>query len=122
MPNLRCHQILTRAIHIACILCFGFSAGAALNGESPETGDSATRAFDVPAGDAHITLKQFAQQARLELLYSAREIEGTRTNPIKGDFTPREALNRMLNGTKLIATPGRNRGAVAVTRAPDPND
>lgn len=122
MPNPPCKKILTLTLHIACILCLGFSAGAALRGESPDVGDSATRTFDVPAGDAHITLKQFAQQARLELLYSAREIEGTRTNPIKGDFTPREALSKMLNGTKLIATPGRNRGAVAVTRAPDPND
>lgn len=112
--------ILTRLLRLTCILCFGFSVAALLRGES-EVGDTATRSFDIPAGEAHVALKQFAQQAGLELLYSAREIAGTKTNAVKGVFTPQEALKHMLSGTRLIATPGKNRGAVAVTRAPDPN-
>lgn len=90
-------------------------------GATSEVGDSTKKSFDVPAGEASVALKQFAQQAGVELLYSAKEIGGTRTNAIKGVLTPQEALMKMLSGTKLIATPGKDRGAVAVTRAPDPN-
>jgi len=86
-----------------------------------EVGDTTKKTFDVPAGDAPLSLKQFAQQAGVELLYSAKEIAGTKTNAVKGVLTPHEALTKMLRGTKLIATPGKSRGAVAVTRAPDPN-
>ena len=82
---------------------------------------TAKKSFDVPAGDAPVSLKQFAQQSGLELLYSAKEIAGAKTNAVKGVFTPREALAKMLNGTKLVATPGKTSGALAVTRAPDPN-
>jgi hypothetical protein len=81
----------------------------------------AKKSFDVPAGNAPVSLKQFAQQSGLELLYSVKDIEGTKTNAVKGLFTPREALVKMLSGTKLIATPGKVSGAFAVTRAPDPN-
>lgn len=121
MLNTPCHPLFTRLLRLACVLSFGFSVAAVLRGESSEIGDTATRSFDIPAGEAHVALKQFAQQAGLELLYSAREIAGTKTNTVKGVFTPHEALKQMLSGTKLIATPGKNRGAVAVTRAPDPN-
>lgn len=79
------------------------------------------KSFNVPAGDAPTSLKQFAQQSGVELLYSPKEIEGTKTNAVKGYLTPREALAKLLDGTKLIATPGKTSGALAVTRAADPN-
>lgn len=121
MPVLTCCRAPARFIRLAAVVCLGFSVAWGPNAAASETGAAAKRSFDVPAGDAPVSLKQFAQQAGLELLYSAREMEGARTNAVKGVFTPREALARMLTGTKLISTPGRTRGAVAVTRAPGPN-
>ncbi|HRP05704.1 MAG TPA: STN domain-containing protein [Opitutaceae bacterium] len=104
-----------------CVLCAVSLTATALHSEPFDVGDATKRTFDVPAGDAHVALKQFAQQAGLELLYSAREIAGAKTNAVKGELTAQDALKRLLSGTRLIATPGKNRGAVAVTRAPDPN-
>jgi outer membrane receptor for ferric coprogen and ferric-rhodotorulic acid len=48
--------------------------------------DAAKKSFDVPAGDAPHSLKQFAQQSGLELLYSTKEIAGATTNAVKGVF------------------------------------
>lgn len=79
------------------------------------------KAFDIPAGKAATALKQFAQQSGLELLYSPKEIEGARTNAVKGRYLPHAALAKMLEGTELIATEGEQSGALAVRRIPDPN-
>lgn len=114
-------SMLTRFIRRVGILFVVFCAGQGLWGETPQGGGPSTRSFDIPAAEAQVALKKFAQQSGLELLYSTREIVGITTNAVKGVFTAQEALHHLLDGTKLIATPGRNRGAVAVTRAPDPN-
>ncbi len=110
-----------RILRLAAVLCLGLSAASAGRAASDEAGEATKKSFDVPAAEAPVSLKQFAQQAGMELLYSAKEVAGAKTNAVKGVLTPREALSRMLSGTKLIATPGKNRGAIAVTRAPDPN-
>lgn len=121
MTTHACHNIFACVRRLVVILCFEFGLASIVSGATPEAADTAKRSFDVPAAEAPVSLKQFAQQAGLQLLYSAREIAGTKTNAVKGLFTPREALSKMLSGTKLIATPGQTRGAVAVTRAPGPN-
>jgi hypothetical protein len=59
--------------------------------------------FDIPAGDADETLRQFLASAQIEMLYLREDIRGTRTNPVTGDFSPREALERMLANTPLHA-------------------
>lgn len=79
------------------------------------------KAFDIPAGNAAVALKQFAQQSGLELLYSTVEIKGTTTHAVKGRYQPLAALEKMLRGTDLIATQGEQSGAIAVRRVPDPN-
>jgi hypothetical protein len=110
-----------RILPLAALLFFGLGAATAVFAAAAEAADATRKSFNVPAADAPVSLKQFAQQAGLELLYSARDVAGAKTNAVKGLLTPREALTKMLSGTKLIATPGKNRGAIAVTRAPDPN-
>lgn len=120
MLNPVCFHIIRRGLQIAAFLCIGFGAAFAAQPAAADAGNATKKSFDVPAADAPVSLKQFAQQAGMELLYSAREVAGAKTNAVKGLLTPREALTKMLSGTKLIATPGKNRGAIAVTRAPDP--
>lgn len=59
------------------------------------------KSFDIPAGVAPASLKQFAEQAGGHVLYFVDDVTGVKTLPVKGEFTPREALNRMLAGTTL---------------------
>lgn len=71
--------------------------------------------YDLPAGDAAVTLRQFADISGSEILYAAEVIRGVRTSAVKGEFTPLEALQHMLVGTSLYAISGE---AIALRQNP----
>lgn len=75
-------------------------------------------AFDVPAGEAAVTLKQAAKQGRVEIVFPAKLVQGVTTNAVKGGFTAREALHRMLAGTELVLVTDEKTGALTVNRVP----
>lgn len=83
--------------------------------------EASKKAFDVPAGDAAVTLKQFAQQAGQQVVYPAHDVKGVKTSPVKGDYTLGEALNVMLAGTGLVAALDEKSSTFAVSRDPGPN-
>jgi outer membrane receptor protein involved in Fe transport len=58
-------------------------------------------AFDIPAGDAQKTLQQFYSQSKIEMLYLADSVRGTRTNAVSGQIDAAAALDQMLRGTPL---------------------
>lgn len=77
--------------------------------------DSAMKmAFDLPADDAERSLKRFSERSGLEVLYVSEVAANVRTNAIKGDYTPREAIDRMLAGTKLAAKQAEKDGAMTI--------
>jgi iron complex outermembrane receptor protein len=57
--------------------------------------------FDVPAGDLEGALFTFSGQANLQILYSSDLVTGLRTRGVQGDYTPDEALTRLLADTGL---------------------
>lgn len=71
--------------------------------------------FDIPAAPALESFKLFASQANTQLLYAVDVVDGVKTNAVKGELTPREALDRMLAGTPLVAQETNN-GALAVRK------
>lgn len=83
-------------------------------GASP--GD-ATKMFDIPAGDAAVSLRTFSMQSGAQVIFPEDAIEGSRTKALKGAFTPMEAIRRLLSGTDLKAAQDRESGSFAVTRA-----
>lgn len=78
-------------------------------------------AFNLPAGDAARTLKQFAAQAQREILFPVQRIDGVQTNAVQGELTVREGLDRLLAGTELRAIEDARTGALVVRRVDDPN-
>ncbi len=84
--------------------------------------DSAVKAFDVPAGDAAQTLKTFLQQSGVQIVYPVDQVRGVQTQPVKGEFAARDALDRMLFRTGLVAVQDGRTGALAVRRETSPND
>ncbi len=73
--------------------------------------------FDIPATGAIDAFKQFAAQSGTQVLYAADLVEGVKTPALKGQFTPREAIDRLLVGTELAAQQADN-GAFAVRKEP----
>jgi iron complex outermembrane receptor protein len=84
-------RALTTTLLLLSLTLSGFAAPAA------ETGK---KSFDIPAGDAPATLKQFSLQAEGRLLYAAAAVEGVKTGAVKGEFTVRQALDKMLADTR----------------------
>ena len=73
--------------------------------------------FDLDEGDAKLTLKQFAKQAQIGILFNPPSISGVQTNEVVGKFTTRVALGRMLENTPLVFKEDLETGAFAVTRS-----
>ena len=80
---------------IACLL--GIMATAAW----VSAGEPEKRKFDVPADLADKSLRAFSVQSGSEVLFSSDAASGVRTNAIKGEFLPGEAVKKMLAGTTL---------------------
>jgi iron complex outermembrane receptor protein len=77
--------------------------------------------FDIPAGEAEMTLKQFAVQSGLEVLFSTEAARGVRTKPVKGRLAARAAVNQMLAGTPLYVVNDSKNGVLRIGRTSDPN-
>lgn len=101
-----------RAIGLRLLLVGLFAAILCLSGRAAE----AKATFDLPAGVAGETLKTFARQASREIVFSAEMVGHVTTNAVKGEFTPREALDTMLADTGLVATQDAKTGAFAVRK------
>ncbi len=80
----------------------------------------AKRRFDLSADDAATSLRVFMEQSGTEIVYPADTVRGTRTNAVKGEYTPREAIEKMLAGTRLVASETKN-GVLSINHVNDPN-
>lgn len=78
--------------------------------------EAARRTFTLAAGDAAETLKAFSQQAGEQLVFLVDTVRGEKTAPLSGQYTPREALDRLLTGTQLVAAQDQETGALSVGR------
>jgi hypothetical protein len=74
----------------------------------------AKRTFNLPAGMAENTLKLFSEQSGRGLIVGTDAVKGIRTNAVQGEFTVREALDRMLVRTGLVAIQDERNGAFTV--------
>ena len=84
--------------------------------------ETAKKRFNLPAGVASETLKQFAKQAGREIVFAPEAIGTVRTKEVQGELTPREALDLMLAGSGLVTSQDPKTGAFAVRKgAADPN-
>lgn len=83
--------------------------------------DAAKVTFAVPAGEAGKTLKQFAEQAKREIMFPVQRVDTIKTNAVEGVLTVREGLDRLLAGTELRALEDEKTGALVVQRVDDPN-
>jgi hypothetical protein len=60
--------------------------------------------IDIPAGELTVALQQLAWQTGVEFVYSAEEIKGVHTQGAHGKLTAKEAVSKLLEGTKLQLT------------------
>jgi hypothetical protein len=85
------------------------------------TGAESLQSFDIPSGKAETTLKQFATQSGLEVLFSTEAARGIRTRAVKGRLLASEAVRQMLSGTPLYVVNDSRNGVLRIARTADPN-
>lgn len=71
--------------------------------------------FDISGGSATLTLKEFAKQANVEIVFDAKSVEGIETKSINGNLHPYDALKKMLENTSLTMKKDPATGAFAIT-------
>jgi len=82
-------------------------------------GEPEKRKFDVPADLAEKSLRMFSVQSGSEVLFSSDAASAVRTNAIKGEFLPGEAVKKMLTGTILYVRDERD-GVFRIAATPRP--
>jgi hypothetical protein len=79
--------------------------------------DETKMRFDVPADSAEKSLRLFSTQSSLEVLFATEVVADVRTNAVKGEFTPMEAISRLLFGTSLRIVRDEKNGVLRLSRA-----
>lgn len=64
-----------------------------------QVGSGAPVTFNIPAGDLGAGLRRFVRQSRVEVIYSAADLRGRRTQGVSGSLTPPAALERLVEGS-----------------------
>jgi iron complex outermembrane receptor protein len=82
------------AIALACVTIVGLS-------RADESHAAARRSTDIPAQGLGPALQALANDRNFQLVYVSEDIDTLRTAGIVGEFTPDEALTRLLSGTGL---------------------
>jgi iron complex outermembrane recepter protein len=60
--------------------------------------------FNIPPQDLNGAILSFADKAAVRVFYDVSKVQGLHSAGVKGDFTPQEALGRILAGTGLAAS------------------
>ena len=102
-------------------LRFTFLLALAALGPALGAAEPARQAFDIPAGAAEESLKAFAVQSGAEVIFATQATAGVRTAALHGEFTVREAIDRLLAPTVLVAEQDARNGTFTVIRRHDPN-
>jgi outer membrane receptor protein involved in Fe transport len=94
-------MLLVRCRSNVCYLCMAILVMLA----GGVYGDNKLVEFDIAEGPTEETIKVFAEQAEVELLFDASIHSQVTTHPVYGYFTVHQALEQFLRDTPLVAVP-----------------
>lgn len=103
---------------VAGTLCCAVAATAVAAGAHAE---DSKRSYRFPRGDAATILAQFATESGRPILFMMDAVRGEQTNALTGSYTPREALDRLLAGTALVAVHDPKSGGFIINRRAAPS-
>ena len=78
--------------------------------------EAGKRSYDIPAGNAADALKQFSEQSGRGVMANGDLVKGIRTNSVKGEHAPVDALELLLADTGLVAIPDTKSGAFSIRK------
>ena len=82
-----------------------------------QAAEAARKSYDIAGGDAVNTLKRFADESGRQVVFLVDAVRGVTTNPVRGEYSAREALIRLVADTGLAFAEDAKSGALMVNRA-----
>src|SRR5262249_35886354 len=98
------------------------TVGSAFAQSAADSSSASRMTFNLPADTAERSLKAFTHQTGQEVLFLTEMARTVTTNPVAGDLTPNEALDRMVVGTKLEAVQDEKTGSWRIRKSDPKND
>ena len=96
------------ATSLAAAICFSCAV--------PAVAQEARYSFDIPAQNLDSALKTFGRTTKRQLVYDGRKVRNLRSKALKGEFTAREGLAILVDGSGLSARTGET-GVLIVASA-----
>lgn len=112
----RCRHTLAGAVWRGALLVCACASAQFGPGAPAAWAQERARRFDVPPQNLPSALLEFARQANVNLVLPVTPLDGVRSAPLLGVFSPDEALRRLLAGTGYT---GRLSEGVIQLRVPD---
>lgn len=100
------HSNLTAAMGVAAVMALPATALA----------QERVQRFDIPAQAAAEGLNEWARQAGVQVMFPYEVVQGQSTPAVRGDFTARQALDRLIAGLPLSVSSERG-GTVTLRKA-----
>ena len=95
-------KLLMTGVSVAAVLIGAGPAPAQPNGPPAQTATEEARiAFDIPAQPLESAVTAFGFQARYQVAVDQATLTGLKSNRVRGNFTPAEALSLLLAGTGI---------------------
>lgn len=79
--------------------------------------ESVRRHFDIPAGRAEKSLRQYSAQSGVQLVYPTALVRDVQTRAVKGRYTDREALEYLVARTPLRVVRDEKTGVLTLARS-----
>ena len=101
--------------------CPMFSNGQSQAKLSSEKEFEATYTFEIPTGEAEVTLKQFGEVVGKPVVFLMDHVKGVVLNEVEGEMTTEEAIEILVKDTGLNMIRDPSSGALVVNRNDYPN-
>lgn len=82
-------------------------------------GATEMKRYNVPAGSAATTLKQFSEQSGEQIVYPTDLLRDVQTRAVSGELSARAALEQMLEGSGFVVVQDERTGALTIRTAAD---
>jgi iron complex outermembrane receptor protein len=102
-----------RRLHVLAMVCAAVLTAAGAWG-------SEVRNFDIPRTTAAAALPLFLEQSGADVAFANADLQRVQTNPLRGAYSAKVALERMLANTSLAVLHDVKTGALLIRRAEEP--
>src|SRR6187431_2632823 len=97
---------LTACCRSILLSCATVTASIAVTYPSLIYAQEQTHPFDIPSQELDTALRAFARASLQQVSFEERSVKGKRSAAVKGEFTARDALDRLLSGSGLSVRTG----------------